>query len=75
MQKKRPRRFSRIKSKHGSVNWGKKSSRFSYNAIYEKTAILHAGKKKGEKKIRAADSDLLAPSICHRSARIVDWNF
>lgn len=28
--------------------------------------------KKSEKKIRAADSDLLAPSICHRSARIVD---
>lgn len=37
----------------------------------KKTAISRAGKK-GEKKIRAADSDLLAPSICHRSARIVD---
>lgn len=49
-----------------------KSPRDSPIMPFMKKNCHFARREKGEKKIRAADGDLLAPSICHRSARIVD---
>jgi hypothetical protein len=37
-----------------------------------KEAAIWWDEEKGEKKTRAADGDLHAPSICHRSAGFVD---